>query len=226
MAISPVAVSTNRFLMAGGAYELPLMQKYDSGELKQGYVYQEYPKMLRLNPRDIEVERTVDLANGTQKTVIETKRVYDDTIVNSEEEEERVLSGGKTSAELEEQRQGLLVRCANMNIPADPAWSAVRLRRLLGDALDAPAADEMGALKAKMAALEEMVAMRAKIAALEAQLSGGGAVVNPGGTFSDDEAQDLRAELQSLGIIPDKRWSVATLRQKLDEATAPKEQAA
>ncbi len=218
MAISPVAVSTNQFLMRGGAYELPLMQKYDSGELKP-YEYREYPKMLRLNARDVEITRTVELVDGTKQRVVETVRQYDDIIVNSEDEEERVLSGGRTSAQLEEERQGLLVRCSNMNIPADASWSAVRLRRLLGDALDAPPADEMGALRVKLAALEEMAAMKAKIAALEAQLSGAPAV-------AEEDPAELRAELQALGVIPDKRWSVATLRQKLEEATAPRDQAA
>jgi hypothetical protein len=217
MAISPVATSTNQFLMRGGAYELPLMQKYDSGELQQGYVYREYPKMLRLNAHMVEEERTIDLANGQQKTVMEKRMVYDDIIVASEDEEERVLSGGKTSAQLEEERQGLLVRCANMNIAADPSWSAVRLRRLLGDALDAPAPDEMGALKAKMAALEEMVAMKAKIAELEAQLSGKSAA---------SEEDELRASLSALGVEVDMRWSVRTLRAKLEAATAPGEMAA
>ncbi len=213
-----VAIATNRFLRDGGLFALPLQRMREQGIFPQegATPYAEYPKMLRLNPRQVEVKRTVDLCDGTKTPDVTTKTVYEEIIVNSEDEEERVLAGGKTSDKVEEERQGLLVRCSHMNIPADPTWSTVRLKRLLGDALDAPPADEMGALQAKLARLEEMAAMKTRIAALEAQLS----------DKPPDDIEELRAQLSDLGVDVDLRWNVRTLRAKLDQATAPQDQAA
>jgi hypothetical protein len=214
-----VAMATNRFLRDGGLYALPLQKLREQGVFPEegATPYQEYPKIIRLNPREVVVKRMVELCDKSTVPDEITKTVYDEYTVNSEAEEERVLAGGKTSAQIEEERQGLLVKCSHMGIAADPSWSTVRLKRLLGESLDSPApADEMGALKAKLERLEEMAAMRARIAALEAQLA------KP----AEDDIEELRAELSSLGVEVDMRWSVKTLRTKLEQATAPQEQAA
>ena len=60
-----------------------------------------------------------------------------------------------------------------LGIKVDTAWSAVRLKRELGDKLDAPEpADKMAALSAELANLRKMADMQAEIDALRAQLSG------------------------------------------------------
>lgn len=212
-----VALATNRFLRDGGIFAIPLQKMREAGILPaEGQTpYQEYPKALQMNKRIVEVKRMVELCDKTMVQDVVPTVMFDTIIVNSEDEEERVLAGGKTSDQVEEERQGLLVRCSNMGIAADPSWSSVRLKRLLGDALDAPPADEMSAMRAKLAHLEELAAMKAKIAALEAQLA------KPA-----DDADDLRGQLADLGITADKRWGLPRLREELDRATAPMEQVA
>ena len=219
---SSILAEQFRFLSQGGIYQAGLAKLRDEGKLplEGHYVFKEYPKMLRLNERTTEVPRIVEYCDGTKKSTVETRTIYDEIEVNSEEEEERVLSGGKTSTQLEEERQGLLVRCANMNIAADPSWSAVRLRRLLGEALDAPApGNDMQKLEAELAALKKMAAMQAEIEALRAQLSG-----KPG--EASEDIDDLRSSLTALGVDVDMRWSLKTLRAKLEAATAPEGMAA
>lgn len=168
--LSPVARAQNKFLMEGGGYEMPLLKMREAGTIALDYEYHEYPKVICIPHGTEQIDRQTETCNkGIYVNWVETREKYEDIVVNSEEEEERVLSGGMTSAQLEDERQGLVSRCHTMGISVDPAWSAVRLRRLLGDALDAPApGDEMGALKVKLAHLEEIAALKAKIAALEA----------------------------------------------------------
>lgn len=167
-----IKLAQQKFLMSGGTYELPLAMLREAGKIPSEYVFHEYPKMIRLVSGTEKVQCKTETCKGTETHWTEDREIFEDIVVNSEDEEERVLSGGKTSRQIEEERQGLIQRCHTMGIPADPAWSAVRLRRELGDALDAPApGDDMGQLRARLAQLEEMAAMKAKIAALEAQLA-------------------------------------------------------
>lgn len=195
------------FLRQGGAFARVVAKMQ---ELHGDYQYHEYPKMLRLSQGVQAIEIPREDIKG--KTWIETvrKEVFDEIVVNSEEEEERVLSGGKTSAQIEQERQELLRRCVGAGIKADPSWSALRLRRELGDKMDAPEpVDEMGSLKQKLAHLEEMAAMKAKIEALEIQLSA-----------KPEDAEEMRRELTSLGVKVDGRWSHARLREELEKATS------
>lgn len=163
--------SQNKFLMNGGSYELPLELLRAAGVIPREYVYREYPKMLRVTDGHKEkVQRTTETCKGRDITWEEEVLIYEDIIVQSEEEEERVLSGGKTSAQLEDERQGLVQRCHSMGIPADPAWSAVRLRRELGDALDAPApGNDIARLEAEVAQLRKIETLQAEIAELKAK---------------------------------------------------------
>lgn len=174
MAISPVALAQNKFLMNGGGYELAMAQMRDKGTMAESYVFHEYPKAIRISHGTEQIAgRTETCDRGVYKDWIETRERFEDIIVNSEDEEERVIAGGKTSVQLEEDRQGYINRCHNLSIPVDPSWSVVRLRRELGDALDAPEpANEMVRLEAELAALHKMAAMRAEIAALKAQIAG------------------------------------------------------
>jgi hypothetical protein len=168
-----IKLAQNKFLMSGGTYELPLAMLREAGIIPSEYVYREYPKMLRISHGTETVQRKTETCKGTEITWSEDKEIFEDIVVHSEEEEERVLAGGKTSAQIENERQGLIMRCHSMGIPVDPAWTSVRLRRELGDALDAPApGDNMAKLEAELAALRKMAAMQAEIDALRAQLAG------------------------------------------------------
>jgi hypothetical protein len=197
MAISPVRLAQNKFLMNGGGYELALAQMREKGTMAMDYEYNEYPKSLRISHGMGEaVERETDTCKGTTIRWTEKAReVFEDIIVNSEEEEERVLSGGKTSAQIEEDRRGLISRCHTMGIPCDPSWSAVRLRRTLGDALDAPApGDSMAKLEIELAGLRKMAAMQAEIEQLRAQMAAQSAHDEP---------------IEELGDVKGKRAKVA-----------------
>lgn len=210
-----VELAQAQFLQSGGVLQRALASKYKSGELVSPgeYVPEDhpYPRVVRMNPRMETIEHvTEDIKGRVLKTTSE-KEVYDEIIVNSEEEEDRVLSGGKTSVQLEEDRKELVLRCRNLGIKVDPSWTAVRLRRELGDKMDAPEPkDELGELKAKLDALTKMAQMKAQIASLEAQLA------KPA-----DDAEQLRADLVAAGITPDKRWGAARLREELDRVTTP-----
>jgi hypothetical protein len=211
MAQTAIQRSQENFMLRGGCFELPMQQLREAGILADGYVYYEYPKMVRISEGTQTIERSTEDCKGRTLTWSETKERFREIVVNSEEEEERVLSGGRTSAQLEEERQHLLQRCRVMGIHADPGWSSVRLRRELGDALDAPApVDTMAKLEQELAALKKMAAMQAEIDALRAQL---------GRPVEDTE--ELRSQLIGLGVKVDGRWSAMRLREELDRATAP-----
>jgi hypothetical protein len=184
------------FMARGGCYELALLQMRKAGTLA-AYVFHEYPKSLRISHGTETVTLTVETCkgNGHDRTWTEEREVFEDIIVNSEDEEERVLSGGKTSRQVEEDRQGLLMRCHSMGIPADPGWSAVRLRRELGDALDAPApGDNMAKLEAELVNLRKMAAMREEIAMLRAQLDTPDEPIEELGTAAERRAAQKAAK--------------------------------
>lgn len=162
--------SQNKFLMNGGSYELPLELLRAAGVIPREYIYREYPKMLRISHGFEDVQCMTETCKGKEIGWTEHREIFEDIIVQSEEEEERVLSGGKTSAQLEDERQGLVQRCHSMGVPADPAWSAVRLRRELGDALDAPApGNDIARLEAEVAQLRKIETLQAEIAELKAK---------------------------------------------------------
>ena len=177
-----VELSQQQFLNAGGIFARALIAKKNNGELAKEYEYREYPKMLRLNPREVEVPHIYYIgAETSPRTEYITKTVYDEIIVHSEEDEERVLSGGKTSGDLEQERQNLIARARVLGIKVDTAGAAVRLKRELGDKLDAPEpADKMAALSAELANLRKMADMQAEIDALRAQLGGSSAATIEG----------------------------------------------
>lgn len=175
--------------------------------------YQEYPKVVRLNQREVELDRSTEDVRGKTINWKEKKTVYDEITVSSAEEEDRVLSGGKPTKDMEEERLGLIRRCQTAGLRVDLSWSAVRLRKELGEKLDEPEpVDREGALEAELAQLRRIASMQAEIAALKAQVN------QPAAT---DEADGLRAELTALGVAVDKRWGLPRLREELEAATAP-----
>lgn len=209
-----VEESQSSFLRDGGTYRLGLAYHRKNGTLPRSYTYHEYPKMIRLSDGTREVECSTMTCDKQILKWTETQQVYRDILVHDEAEEERILSGGKTSAQIEEDRQTLIGRCSAAGIRVDPTWSAVRLRRELGEKMDAPEApDRMAALKEEFARLSEMAALEEKIAGLKAQLAGKPA--------DSDDPDTLRAQLRDLGIEPDGRWKAPRLREELDKATAP-----
>lgn len=214
-------LAQTQFLERGGVLARALAKKQESGELaKRGqYQYQEYPKALNISHGFQDVDRQTETIKGTTKEWVERREVFETIIVNSEEEEERVLSGGKTSQQIEDDRLNLIARCRNAGIMVDTSWSAVRLRRELGDKMDAPEvaapADKMAALETELANLRKMAEMQQEIDRLRALTS------RPSG-----EADDLRQQLETLGVAVDKRWGVQRLRDELEAATAPSEKVA
>lgn len=208
-----VQESQELFLARGGCYAIGLAYLRKNGVIpRQGQTpFHEYPKMLRFSKGFTEVSKSTVTCDKETIRWKENVEQFDEIIVHSEDEEERILKGGRTSAQIEEDRQGLIRKCAAAGISVDPSWTAVRLRRELGEAPEASQGDEMAALKAKVAQLEELVALRAKVAALEAQAA----------APIEDEAESLRSELEGLGVAVDRRWGAARLRAELDRATAP-----
>lgn len=209
-----VQESQDSFLRDGGTYRLGLAYHRKNGTLPKSYTYQEYPKMIRLS----DGVKTFDCSTLTcdKQTVTwkEEREVFRDIVVNDETEEERVLSGGKTSVQIEQDRQSLILKCSAAGIRVDPTWTAVRLRRELGERMDAPEpTDKMGALEAELANLRKMAAMQAEIDALKAQMSTKAAP-------DTDETDQLRADLTGLGVVIDKRWGVSRMREELERATA------
>jgi hypothetical protein len=169
-----VAEGQDAFMARGGIYQLALARMRKSGAIPRFYVYHEYPKAITITRGEPVKTARVSISCDKEKIYWDEMVPNEEVIVvNSEEEEERVLSGGQTSAQIEDARQGLLSRARSMGVPADPTWSAVRLRRELGETLDAPPVDTMGRLEAELAGLKKMQAMQAEIAALRAQLSAG-----------------------------------------------------
>lgn len=200
-----VQMAQRNFLRDGGVLQKAIMEKYKSGEWNADQPYHEYPKDVRINEREEEVEHVTEDIRGRVLRTTSVKKVWDTVTVHSAEEEDRVLSGGKPAAEIEQERQDLMQRCRNMGLRADPEWSIVRLKRELGEAMDAPEPkDEMSELKAQLEKLQEMAAMKARIAELEAQLA-------------DD---DLPAQLAAAGVKVDRRWSRARMQEELDRVQA------
>ena len=68
----------------------------------------------------------------------------------------------------------------------------------------------MEALSRQLADLRKMAEMQAEIERLQAKLSA------PAG-----EADDLRSQLETLGVTVDRRWGTSRLREELERATAP-----
>ncbi len=205
-----IEAAQEEFLRRGGLFVNTLIDKQKRGEIQKSWEYQEYPKMVRISQGIQQFEMSTETVDKRQKTWTEDREVFKEFIVNSEEEEERVLSGGKTTAAAEEERQALLHKAAAFGIKVDRSWSAIRLRRELGDKLDAAEPeDKMAVLEAELANLKRMAEMQAEIEALKAKLG------------APDDSADLRSQLVGLGVVVDKRWGAARLREELERATAP-----
>lgn len=207
-----VQESQSAFLMRGGTYALALAYLRKDGTLPKERAYNEYPKLIRLpkgEPRSVKKSTMTCDKQILQWT--EEVQEYDDFLAADEGEEERILSGGKTNAQIEDERQRLIMRSKAAGIQTDPNWSAVRLRRELGDKLDAPEpVDRLGALEAELNNLRKIAAMQAEIEALKSQIA------KPA-----DDIEDLRGQLVALGVKVDGRWNIQRCRDELDRATAP-----
>jgi hypothetical protein len=242
-----MSASQQNFLRDGGPMSAVLEAKYQSGELSRDYVYRDYPKLLRRSLGIKHFDHATEVIRGNA-TVIrdwsEDREVFEEIIVKSEAEEEAVLSGGRTAAQVEEDRQAMIVLCRQRNIQVDPTWGIVRLQRELGAA---PSNETIDAMRTKIADLEEKAALRERIATLEAMIAGRAqpppvaahtestddaneltfrrsqpaSTTTPRAATQEDEAEDLRQQLTALGVAVDRRWGLPRLRQELDDATAP-----
>ena len=219
-------MAQTQFLSFGGVLARAIGKKRETGEIAKEYIYREYPKILRISKGMQKFELSTKTVDKETIYWTEEKEIFEEIVVASEEEEDRVLSGGKTSSQIEEDRQNLIMRCRNAGILVDPSWSAVRLRRELGDKMDAPEAStpaqRLTALEAEAEGLRREAALIAEIAKLRAQ----NAQMALGQVPADDDVADLRQQLVALGVTPDKRWGAARLREELDRATEPDERAA
>lgn len=207
------------YLLRGGAFVHALARLRAQGVIaKEGqYVFHEYPKMLHIHRGTEVIHRTAEDVKGKLREWDETVQLVDDILVHSEEEEDRVVNGGKTASQIEADRQTLLGQAKARGVRFDPAWSTLRLQRELGVemASDKPVAfDELSALREQVDRLEEAARLRARIAELEAET----AMLAP-----SDEVEDMRAQLRTLDVHVDLRWGALRLKQELDRATAPKE---
>lgn len=206
--MSNQTVSQTQFLNSGGIYAMPLARAREQGLMTEEYVYKEYPKMLRISRGVHEVKSSTQNIQGQTIEWTEEKELFDEIVVDSEEEEERVLAGGKTAAQIEEERVALMVQADQRGIKIDPSWGILRIQRELGAPAPAPA-DDLAALERRIALLEREAELLGRIKAL-------------GGNEPADETEDLRRQLRGLGVTPDGRWSVERLRREIDTATAPK----
>lgn len=203
----------DQFMRSGGVFVATLARMRSEGLIDDGYVYREYPKDIRIVRGKITVQCSTETNKG--KT-LEWEEIRDDVetiTVNSEEEEDRVLNGGKTAAQIEGDRQGLILQAQQRQVKYDPSWSLLRLQRELGIKVadDAPAAfDEVAELRAQVAKAEEALALRRRLAELNAELAA-----------PEDDLTQMRDELGAAGVKVDMRWGAARLRQELERVTAP-----
>lgn len=186
--LSNVLPEQLKFLRNGGLYEIPMRLLRQQGLLPQegktqsGQDYQEYPK-----------------------------QISPGVLAHSEEEEERLLSGGLSNEALEEERQVLIRRARQHKIIVDDNWSTVRLKRELGMKLDeAPGADNrLAQLQAELAHLNKIKELEAQIAAMKA-----------GETVAEEISEsEMRAELIAVGVQVDGRWSSKKLREVYEQHT-------
>ncbi|OYV74787.1 MAG: hypothetical protein B7Z66_15335, partial [Chromatiales bacterium 21-64-14] len=149
-------IAQEQFLQRGGVLSRAIAAKIESGEMTRTHIFREYPKMLRISKGVQSIACSTEDIRGKTREWTEEREIFDEIVVHSEEEEERVMAGGRTSTQLEQERVDLLARCRNAGIRADPQWSAVRLRRELGEAMDAAPADDETRLHAELEKLRRM----------------------------------------------------------------------
>ncbi len=210
------------FLRTGGPLAAVLQHKYETGELSSNYEYQEWPKWIA-NPRARveKVKRHTEVIRGNGTTTIEWEEevvVDPHVLVHSEEEAERVRTGGMSDGEIEESRQKLIHEAKVRGIRVDPSWGIARLEEMLGQRpLEAIASlqAQAEAQQQKIDLLQRLADQERMIAELQAQLAGR---QQP----PADERDELRRQLQSLGVEIDMRWGAQRLRDELDEATRPR----
>lgn len=206
-----ISIEQRNFLSRGGVFAGILEEKRNKGEMvrPEDYQYQEYPKYIRIPRGTKTVKRVTTAIRGKNEVDVEWDEeveLFDEHIVNNEADEEAVLSGGKSAAQLEQERSEMIASLRSRGINVDPTWTTVRLQREMGAM---PPREAVEALAAKVEVLEREAALRARIAELESQLTAPVA-------HSHDETEDLREHLRRSGVDVDRRWSLATLRQKVE----------
>lgn len=209
----------DEFLLRGGMFAGPLARMRASGLLQEPGVYVEYPKMLYVRTGEYEdVQCFTEDVKGKQVTWTEHREIVHSTMVSSEEEEERVLTGGKTAAQIEDDRLALIEQAKARNIRFDPAWSLLRLQKELGvptgeaEPKFGAVFDEVENLREQVRRAEEALALRQKLKELRVQLDA---------PEDEDDVSALRRELTDLGVKVDLRWGTARMREELERATSP-----
>ena len=229
--VAMMQAAQSQFMRSGGTYGMALAKLYADGVLDDSGAFHEYPKDIHI----LKGKKTVQCSTEDRRgKLIEWEEVRDDieTItVHSEEEEDRVLNGGKTAAQIEDDRQSHILQAKARGIKYDPTWSLLRLQKELGIpvAAEQPGAfDEVAQLEEQVAKARRALELRAELAALNAQLAEPDAATRewasiPNSIAEHDDIEAMRLQLQDLGVKVDGRWSAVRLRQELDRATAPAE---
>lgn len=178
----------------------------------------EYPKLLTFPKGRKTIQRTTETIDKRSISWSEEVDDVETVLVGSAEEEERVLAGGRTNPAIEEERLGLLAKARTMGLHVDAGWTAVRLKRELGQKLDAEPNDEEAILRARIEKLERIKALRARVEALEAADATPGPDL-PLPSFApvemspeDRDVARLRGILDASGVTYDRRWGVMRLR--------------
>lgn len=222
------------FHRRGGVYAPILDNKYETGELDPNPPFKEYPKHL---PAKIVgkkmVERTAQEPQGPNfktHTWTEEVTIYDPPKgyieVHSREEELRIISGGRSDAEMEDYRQELLAEARAKGINCDNAWDVLRIQQALNGAPSQELVNTMREqldqdrmtidLMRQLAETQrEMDRMRQELASYRQQQ-----VVTPVARGGDDVVE-MRRQLAELGAPVDLRWGPQRLREALEAATAP-----
>lgn len=227
-----VEMAQRQFTNAGGIHAAALIKARKAGQipLEGETAFHEYPKMLRISLGKHDVPWQTESVKGVTLSGIKVGvELFDEIIVKDEDEHERYLSGGKTDAQLREEKQEYQLRLKATGARVDPTWSTPRLRRELGEAVDNASLrtpqDELADLDAKIKHMTELVAKQAQLEALRAQLSA------PPRAVPDAEiapvklvaagagVEAMKAKLAAAGVAVKPTWDAGRIADELAAVT-------
>lgn len=117
---TPSQLANENFLKSGGVYQAAAERARIAAEPG----FHEYPMMIRKH-KGKRIVRGKDIDNQPTENEID---VWEDTIVNSYEEEMRVRGGGKSEDQAVSDRDALILRAEQSGVRVDRRWSDERIR--------------------------------------------------------------------------------------------------
>lgn len=117
---TPSQLANENFLKAGGVYQAAA----ERARIAATPGFQEYPKMIRTH-KGTRIVRGKDIDNQPTENEVQ---IYEDIIVESEEEELRVRGGGKSAEQVASDRDALIIRAEQSGVRVDRRWSDDRIR--------------------------------------------------------------------------------------------------